>query len=193
LNQDLLVVGSGTAGTIAAAQAAKKGLRVCLVDMKARELIGQKVCGDAIAKHHFDNLGMKYPSGEEFENNMVGMRVFSPDRETSLSIRGQGMTGFIINRHRFGRRLLNDALDAGATLLDKTRVIGPLVQNGHVVGIEAEGDSKGKIELNAKITIDASGYSGAIRSRLSQNFGVESTIKNEDMIVAYRIWVIQPE
>jgi len=186
LKQDLLVVGSGTAGTIAAAEAARKGLSVCLIDMKVRELIGQKVCGDAIAKHHFDNLGMKYPSGEEFEDDMIGMRVFSPDRETSLSIRGEGMTGFIINRHRFGQRLLDDALDAGVALLDKTRVIGPLVRNGQVVGIEAEQDSKGKIELTAKITIDASGYSGAIRSRLPHDFGVESTIKNEDMIVAYR-------
>ena len=185
--QDLVIVGAGTAGAVAAAEAARKGLRVCLVDLKKRELIGEKVCGDAIAKHHFDNLSMQYPSGDELEGRVDGMRVFSPDRETSLRILGEGMSGFTINRQRFGQRLLKKALDAGATLLDQTRVIGPLIQDGFVRGIEAKQEgSEGKVEIPASVTVDASGCVGAIRSRLPPSFGVESDIKNEDMIVAYR-------
>lgn len=184
--QDLVVIGAGTAGAVAAAEAAKKGLKVCLVDVKAKGLIGQKVCGDAIAKHHFDNLNMKYPSGDEFEHEMVGIHVISPNRETSLSIRGEGVTGFVINRHRFGQRLVKEALDAGATLLDETRVIGPLIRDGCVAGIEAEQGDKGKVEIDASITVDAGGYSGVIRSKLPHAFGIEPTIKSEDMIVAYR-------
>jgi len=185
--QDLLIVGAGTAGATAAAMAAKSGLRVCLVDMKSKNLIGQKVCGDAIAKHHFDNLKIHYPSGEEFEKEMNGMRLFPPDQETCLTVRGEGMTGFVINRHRFGQRLLKEALDAGATLLDQTRAVAPLIRDGYVVGIEAEQTgSGGKVEIPASITVDASGYSGAIRSKLPPTFGIESGIDNEDMIVAYR-------
>jgi len=185
--QDLLVVGAGTAGATTAAEAAKRGLRVCLVDMKPSELIGQKVCGDAIARHHFDRLNMPYPSGEEFERGMKGMRIFAPDRETAFRILGEGVTGFVINRQRFGQRLLKQALDSGATLLDQTRAITPLLRNGCVTGIEAEQtDPKGRVEIPASITVDASGYSGAIRSRLPPDFGLESTISSDDMIVAYR-------
>jgi len=185
--QDLLVVGAGTAGATTAAEAAKRGLRVCIVDMKSSELIGQKVCGDAIAKHHFDRLNMPYPSGEEFERELKGMRIFSPDRETAFRILGEGVTGFVINRHRFGQRLLKQALDAGATLLDQTRAIAPLLQDGCVTGIETERTGpKGRVEISASITVDASGYLGAIRSKLPHDFGFESTIKSSDLIVAYR-------
>jgi len=185
--QDLLVVGAGTAGATAAAEAAKKGLRVCIVDMKPSELIGQKVCGDAIGRHHFDRLKMPCPSGQEFEGEMTGMRLFSPDRQTALRIQGEGVTGFVINRHRFGQRLLKQALDAGATLLDQTRVIAPLLRGEYVVGIEAEQmGSKGRVEIAASITVDASGYLGVVRSKLPDTFSVESTINSKDMIVAYR-------
>jgi len=130
---------------------------------------------------------MPYPSGEEFERGMKGMRIFAPDRETAFRILGEGVTGFVINRHRFGQRLLKQALDSGATLLDQTRAITPLLRNGCVTGIEAEQtDPKGRVEIPASITVDASGYSGAIRSRLPPDFGLESTISSDDMIVAYR-------
>jgi len=185
--QDLLVVGAGTAGTTAAAEAAKKGLRVCIIDTKPGELIGQKVCGDAIGKHHFDRLNMPYPSGDEFEREMKGMRIFSPDRETLFEIQGEGVTGFMINRHRFGQRLLKRALDSGATLLDQTKATSPLFRDGRVTGIETEQTGpKGRVEISASITIDASGYLGAIRSRLPQDFGFESTISSADLVVLYR-------
>lgn len=185
--QDLLVVGAGTAGSTTAAEAAKKGLRVCIVDMKPSELIGQKVCGDAIGKHHFDRLNIPYPSGEEFEAEMTGIRILSPDRETVFAIQGEGVTGFMINRHRFGQRLLKQALDAGATLLDQTRAVAPLIQDGFVAGIETEQtSSKGKERIAASITVDASGYLGAIRSRLPSDLRLESTINSRDLMAAYR-------
>ncbi len=185
--QDLLVVGAGTAGSTTAAEAAKKGLRVCIVDMKPSELIGQKVCGDAIGKHHFDRLNIPYPSGGELEAEMTGMRIFSPDRETAFRIQGEGVTGFMINRHRFGQRLLKQALDAGATLLDQTRAVAPFIQDGFVAGIETEQtSSKGKGRIAASITVDASGYLGVIRSRVPSDLRLESTINSRDLMAAYR-------
>lgn len=185
--QDILIVGAGTAGCTTAAEAAKKGLRVCMIDMKPSELIGQKVCGDAIGKHHFDRLSIPYPSGEEFETRMTGMRIFSPDCETAFTIQGEGVTGFMVNRYRFGQRLLKQALDAGANLLDQTRAVAPLIQDGSVAGVETEQtNSEGKRKIAASITIDASGYLGSIRSRLPNEFRIESTINNMDLMVAYR-------
>ena len=185
--QDLLVVGAGTAGCTTATEAAKRGLRVCIIDMKPSELVGQKVCGDGIGKHHFDRLNIPYPSGEELETKMTGIRVFSPDKETSFKIEGEGVEGFMINRHRFGQRLLKQALDAGATLLDHTRAIAPLIRDGFVVGVEiVQTNFQRKGNIVAPITVDASGYLGSIRSRLPNEFRVESTINKMDLMAAYR-------
>ncbi|MEM2352136.1 MAG: FAD-dependent oxidoreductase, partial [Thermoproteota archaeon] len=67
---DVIVVGAGTAGCMAAWTAAKAGLSVCLIDYKDYDSIGDKVCGDAIGKHHFDNFGLAYPRGDELERTI---------------------------------------------------------------------------------------------------------------------------
>ena len=72
---DTIVVGGGTAGCVAAKTLASAGLSVCLVDRKDRNSIGKKVCGDAIGKHHFDNLGLSYPKGDELERDILGIKT----------------------------------------------------------------------------------------------------------------------
>ena len=66
----MAVVGAGTAGCMTAKTAAKAGLKVCLLDSKEREKIGKKVCGDAVGKHHFDELGLTAPKGEELRSRI---------------------------------------------------------------------------------------------------------------------------
>jgi len=63
----VVVVGAGTGGCLAAKTVAEAGFNVCLIDRKREQDIGDKVCGDAIGKHHFDTLGLEYPTGKELE------------------------------------------------------------------------------------------------------------------------------
>ncbi|MEM2273615.1 MAG: FAD-dependent oxidoreductase, partial [Candidatus Bathyarchaeia archaeon] len=88
---DVIVVGAGTAGCMAARTASKAGLSVCLIDYKRADSIGDKVCGDAIGKHHFDNLGLAYPKGDELERTIMGIEVYSPDMETVFKLSGEGL------------------------------------------------------------------------------------------------------
>ena len=182
---DVIVVGAGTGGTMASKEAARRGLKVLLIDKKPKEKIGDKVCGDAIGRHHFDNLGLSYPKGEELESIFEGIEVYSPDRETVFKIRGERLEGFGVNRHRFGQRLLREALDAGVELIDNTSVIGPIVKDRFVRGVVVRSDGE-KTSIEADIVIDASGVAGVIRKRLPSDFGVEREILQEDLIVAYR-------
>jgi len=182
---DVIVVGAGTGGTMASKEAARRGLKVLLIDKKPKEKIGDKVCGDAIGRHHFDNLGLSYPKGEELESIFEGIEVYSPDLETVFKIRGERLEGFGVNRHRFGQRLLREALDAGVELIDNTSVIGPIVKDRFVRGVVVRSDGE-KTSIEADIVIDASGVAGVIRKRLPSDFGVEREILQEDLIVAYR-------
>jgi len=184
---DVLVVGAGTAGCITAKTGAKAGLEVFLIDRKGRKEIGNKVCGDAIGKHHFDNLALPYPRGEELERDISGVKIYSPDLKSAFRLVGEGLTGFMVNRYLFGQRLLKDAIDAGATLLDSTHVLEPIVEDGFVGGISAEDLKTGsKTELRGEVTIDASGFSAAIRRKLPTEIGFDQAIAKEDHVICYR-------
>ncbi|MEM2183576.1 MAG: NAD(P)/FAD-dependent oxidoreductase [Candidatus Bathyarchaeia archaeon] len=184
---DVIIVGAGTGGCLAAKTAAKAGLSVCLIDCKSAESIGNKVCGDAIGKHHFDNLGLAYPSGDELERTIMGIKVYSPDLETVFRLVGEGLHGFIVNRHAFGQRLLKEAMDAGATLLDLTQALKPTIENGFVRGIAAKSLRTGsKIKIEGKVTVDASGYAAVLRRNLPPEMGIERAVDRSDEVVCYR-------
>jgi len=184
---DVIVVGAGTGGCLAAKTAAKSGLSVCLVDCKDAGSIGDKVCGDAIGKHHFDNLGLAYPVGDELERVIMGIKVYSPDLETVFRLAGEGLHGFVVNRRSFGQRLLREAIDAGATLLDLTQALEPIIEDGFVRGVIAiDRRTNSKFKIEGKVTIDASGYAAVLRRKLPPEMGIETTIDKKDEVICYR-------
>ena len=184
---DVIVVGAGTAGCMAAKTIASAGFSVCLIDRKEREDIGNKVCGDAIGKHHFDKLNLAYPKGDELEREIHRVDVHSPDMETTFSIKGEGLDGFMIDRHLFGQRLLKDASDDGALLEDSTHVLEPVVKEGFVRGVYARDLKSGrKIEFAARCAVDASGVAAVMRSKLPPEMDVETEVGKKDLMVCYR-------
>ena len=184
---DVIVVGAGTAGCMTAKTAAKAGLKVCLIDRKGRKKIGEKVCGDAIGKHHFDELGLEYPKGEEVESRISGVRIYSPDMKSVFKIKGERLYGFILNRRLFGQRLLRQAIGAEVTFLDSTHVIDPIFKEGFVVGVSARNvKTEGKTQLQAKVVVDASGYTAVLRNKLPPEMGIEQNIRGEDVEACYR-------
>jgi digeranylgeranylglycerophospholipid reductase len=184
---DAIVVGAGTAGCMAAKTVAEAGLKVCLIDRKNREAIGEKVCGDAIGKHHFDNLGLAPPTGKELERKVEGVKIFPPDVNMVYRVKGTGVYGFIINRLLFGQRLLRDALTAGATLFHSVQVLEPIIEKGFVVGVEARNlKTDEKMRLNSKVVVEASGFSAVLRAKLSQELGIQTNIDKKDVAICYR-------
>ncbi len=184
---DVIVAGSGTGGAIASKTAARAGLRVCCVDLKEEKDIGRKICGDAIGRHHFENIQLKEPSADELERIMVGVKIFSPDQETSYVVKGEKLFGYILNRHRFGQRLLKEAMDAGVEVLSSTQVMEPLVDNGFTRGVSTRNVKTGeKRVLHASLVVDATGFVAAVRKRLHSNFGVNDRVDKKDVEACYR-------
>jgi len=184
---DVVVVGAGTAGCMTAKTAAKMGLEVCLVDRKKREDVGEKVCGDACGTHHFDDLGLAYPKGGELMTRVEGVKIHSPDLQTVFTVKSERVYGFILNRRLFGQRLLNDAVDAGATLFESTIAIQPIVKDGFVTGIEAK-DMKNEsiMHLQSKVVVDASGFTAILRKSLPSELGIDLNVDNKDVEACYR-------
>lgn len=184
---DILIVGAGTGGCIAAETAAKMGYKVCLIDQKPKKEIGDKVCGEAIGKHHFDNLGIAPPKGEELAGIVKGVNVISPDMTTIFRVAGEGLHGFMVNRLELGQRFLEEALNRGVELLDNTRVLKPIIENGYVVGVHTDNTLRDeKIELNGNVVIDASGMAAVIRKQVPLEWGLERELLGEDIAILYQ-------
>ena len=184
---EVIVVGAGTGGCMTAKTVADAGLEVCLVDRKRKENIGDKVCGDAIGSHHFGGLGLDYPTGDELEHKIVGVKIYSPDMREVFHVEMADFRGFIVNRRLFGQRLLKDAVDAGSTLLDSVQVTEPIIKNNFVKGVWVRDlKTREKIALYGDVAVDASGYSAVLRRKLPPEMGVDAKIADEDVVICYR-------
>jgi len=184
---DVIVAGAGTGGCLAAKTAAKADLKVCLIDVKNREDIGRKICGDAIGRHHFDNLGLKEPVGDELERVMEGIRVYSPDKQVNYVVKGETLYGYILNRHRFGQRLVKEAVDAGAILYDATRILEPIIENKFVCGVSTKSVRTGeKKVLRSSLVVEATGFSAVVRKKLKPEMQIYDQVDNLDVEACYR-------
>ena len=184
---DVIVVGAGTAGCLAAKTTAEAGLKVCLLDGKRREEIGEKACGDALGEHHLKTLGLEKPQGGELEKRIEGIKVYSPDLETVFTITHENFAGYLLNRRLFGQWLLRKALDNNAVLLDATLCLEPLIERGFVTGVLAKNMNTGeKVRLKGKVVADASGFLAVVRRKLPKEMRIENEVANEDVEACYR-------
>ena len=187
MRYDVIVVGAGTAGCLAAKTAAEAGLKVCLVERKSQREIGEKICGDALGEHHLKALNLKPPQHGELERRIEGVKIYSPDLETVFTVRHEDFSGFLLNRHLFGQWLLRMALNSGAELLDSTQCLEPMVKGGFVTGVLAKNMKTGeKIRIEGKTVVDASGFLAVIRRKLPGEMEIEREIANEDVEACYR-------
>ena len=184
---DAIVVGAGTAGCLAAKTIAESGLKVCLVEKKKREDIGEKICGDALGEHHLKTQGLEKPTGGELDTKIDGIRIYSPDEKTIFTIADKDFVGFLLNRRQFGQWLLKKATDKGALLQDNMNFRSPIIEKGAVVGLTAKNMITGKVvEMRSKVVVDASGYFAMVRKQLPAEMGIDRDIANEDVEACYR-------
>ncbi|MDH4221696.1 MAG: NAD(P)/FAD-dependent oxidoreductase [Candidatus Bathyarchaeota archaeon] len=184
---DVVVVGAGTGGCLAAKTVAEAGFNVCLIDRKREQDIGDKVCGDAIGKHHFDTLGLEYPAGKELERKLIGVKIYSPDMKFAIDVKGEGLHGYMVNRRLFGQRVLKEATKAGATFLERTQAVELIVKDHFVNGVLARNMETGnKVSVFGQVTVDASGFSAVLQKKLPPEIGVDANASREDVVICYR-------
>ncbi|MEM2319160.1 MAG: FAD-dependent oxidoreductase, partial [Candidatus Bathyarchaeia archaeon] len=177
---DVVVVGGGTAGCLAAKTAAEAGLKVCLVERKNRKEIGEKICGDALGEHHLKSVSLENPPSGVVEKRIEGIKIYSPDMETVFTVKHEDFSGYMLNRHLFGQWLLRLSLDAGVTLFDSTQCLEPLLEKNFVTGVVAKNLKTGeRMQLKGKVVVDASGFLAVIRRKLPKEMGIENEISRE--------------
>ncbi len=176
----VIVIGAGTGGCTAARVAAAGGLRVVIVERASVTDIGRKVCGNAVTERDLSLMarGSVEPGGPEIATRVT--RAILRAGPTALEIARPGM---VLNRLLFGQRLLADALEMGATLVDECTCIGWSDRDANRIRLTWRDGREDDVE--AQIIIDASGYSSVL-TRHGGPLGRPEKIARNEVGIGYR-------
>lgn len=171
---DVVVVGAGPAGSMAAKTAAERGLNVLLVEK--RQEIGTPVrCAEGISKDslsRFVEIDKKWIAAE-----VVGAKIYAPDMtEVVMAEEMAGNeVGFVLERKIFDRHLARIAAKAGAEVYVKTTALGfERTDNGLRVKLRRLGENW---EVETKLLIGADG----VESRIGREAGIIKTLRPSEI------------
>lgn len=150
---DVLVVGAGPAGSMAAAALARAGLRVRLID-RAR-FPRPKLCGDTLNPGALSLLPPALRAQVEQRGlPITGMTVTGPGGTRVTAEYPHGCRGIALRREDLDTILLQSAIDAGAAFEPEVSATGPVIAPD---GVRVSGVRVGAFELRARIVIAAEG------------------------------------
>lgn len=174
---DIIVVGAGPAGSIAARTAAKSGVSVLLLE-KDREVGYPVRCGEAISKAGVEEFIDPDP---RWIASTISRFSFNAPDGTEVIIEF-GEAGYVLERRIFDYELATEAINAGAELKTSAYVNGLLFDDGKVAGVKYEFNGEQK-EINSKVVIAADG----VESRVGRWAGLKTHIDFRDMESAVQI------
>lgn len=176
LETDVLVIGAGPAGSMAAKHAAMNGAKVLMVDKKS-EIGAPKRCAEGVSKHGLKKLGIT-PNPLWITNEISSVRLISPNGNNVLLDEEKvklSEVGYVLERKVFDKHLAMEAARAGAQIMVKTLAIGmEKVKDSVIVTLEHMGHA---FEVQAKIVIGADGP----ESRVGRWAGLKTGAKPGNM------------
>ncbi|WP_017578750.1 geranylgeranyl reductase family protein [Nocardiopsis valliformis] len=188
---DVIVVGAGPSGSTTAYYLAQAGLDVLLLEKTS--FPREKVCGDGLtprAVKQLTAMGITFEDEGWIKNH--GLRIVGAGVRLELpwpDLAAYPGFGLVRTRFDFDQILVNRAVSAGAKLLERTNVTGPLMdeRSNRIVGVQAKNADREPVTYRAPLVVAADGNS----SRLSVAMGIR---KRDDrpMGVAVRTYFESP-
>ncbi len=161
---DILVVGAGPAGSMAAAAAAREGAETVMIDAKVR--IGEQPhCGEFVPERLFSDAAIERTAiiqRVDYLETRVTAQAEAVGREESERKKSEiSSPGFLIDRVRFDRDLAREAAAQGVTVFCSARLLHA-ADEGWVV----KHGGKNRI-FRPKLTIAADGACSAVAAALA--------------------------
>lgn len=170
LEADAIVVGAGSAGSYFAWRLSRAGFRVLVVEARQFSDLGKHIEIFHMDQVRFEQFEIPHPEPPELIQMEEVSRTWSPDLKTSLPVR---YPFYVLHMPAFLQRMHGYARQAGAALLEDAGVDGLILEGGRLVGVCGTRGGE-RFEARARLVVDASGLRAAVRSRLPEDFGVES-------------------
>jgi len=161
ISSDVVVVGAGPAGSLAARTAAERGVNVLLLEEHPE--VGLPVfCAEGLNIKGIEDAGLeaKPPIVSQVIHKA---RIYAPDKNY-VELTSSKWEGYTLNRDAFDSALAEKAVMAGAELRTSTKVTDVIREGNEVVGVRAL-DDDGSLEVKSKVVIGADGHASTVRIR----------------------------
>lgn len=174
---DIIVVGAGPAGSMAARFAAEQGVSVLMLE-KDRDVGYPVRCGEAVSREGIEEFIA--PDERWIASEINNFAMVAPDgTEVILPLE---QTGYILERKIFDYELANTAANAGTHILTRAYVNGLIFDGDKVAGVKYEHDGEEKTVMG-KIVIAADG----VESRIGRWAGLRTVVDFREMESAVQI------
>ncbi len=195
---DVIVIGSGPAGTTTARIAAQNNLKVLLVDKK-QELGSPIQCSGAVSRHALEAAGV-VPEREFIHEDIYGFDIFNQIGEhktidyRTLKPEEYGEAddkkplGYVVDRRRFDRYLMTQAERAGVEVWLKTEGLGYEKNPEGLCTVHLQRYNE-KISVQAKVLVGADG----LQSQVGKWSGMHTHIKLPELASCLQFIVDQVE
>ncbi|MBR6038542.1 MAG: NAD(P)/FAD-dependent oxidoreductase [Candidatus Methanomethylophilaceae archaeon] len=182
---DIVVVGAGPGGSMAAKFCAQGGLDTILIEKKA-EIGAPLRCAEGVAKKWLSEVGIT-PDPTWIRGDMKGAIIKSTQGTAFQLDESKAGTevGYVLERHLFDKALAKDAAAAGAKIMLRTSATGILRgPDGKIVGVKAKSMGE-EIEIRAKAVVAADGY----ESQVGRWAGIDTNLSLSDIdsCIQYRM------
>ncbi len=182
---DVLVIGAGPGGAMAARYAARNGLKVLLIEKRPE--IGVPVrCAEGISRAWLNEVEIDIQK-KWIDAEIDGAKIYSPDEKSVVTLSAEqagNEVGFVLNREYFDKYLAALATKEGAEIWLKSPAIEIIKENGMVAGaiVRRFGET---VEVRAKIVIAADGF----ESQVARWAGLNTVLRERDIVtcIQYRM------
>jgi electron transfer flavoprotein-quinone oxidoreductase len=190
---DVIVVGAGPAGSLAALKLARAGYSVVIVERGQRPGAKNMFGGLLHNAPVLNELLPGFPEEAPLERHVYKkvLAFLTPESAVSLTFENENYdrppyNGFTIFRPAFDGWLANEAVKAGALLLSDCAAEDIIKENGHIAGITIKGREG---ELKSKIVIAADG----VLSFMTRKAGLRGDFQPENMGLGVKLLLGLPE
>ncbi|MFO7835053.1 MAG: NAD(P)/FAD-dependent oxidoreductase [Candidatus Thorarchaeota archaeon] len=177
MKADVVVVGAGPSGLIAAKEIADSGYDVLVVEEHPQ--IGEPDhCAGLLSTTGLSSLNLN-PPGYVIQNNVEGARMYSPDG-TKLTISRGHREALVVDRREFDSWLAKRAQNAGARIFTNAKAINAELstKNNSVVLCREHGTV---LEIETKVILNAEGAG----CRFSERVGLP-TVNQSSKLPAFQ-------
>lgn len=170
---DVLVVGAGPAGCVAALEARNAGKELSVLCIERDRAIGAPVrCAEGVG-----SAGLREflnPDGAPWVARRITKVIFWAPDDTEVNV-GGGDVGYVLDRTRFEPALADEACRAGAEFQIRTEAVSMTRENGGW-RVRLEGP-RGEEDVLAKVVIGADG----VESMIGRWAGLDTRCPSRDM------------